>query len=962
MHRYSMSTVAEGSVWHDAANTDGNHSPANGHTNANDNNRINQQPFSNPISESGSSRSDVPLNNNIPGLQPPSVGIFQLNNNNYNPNLNTNFGANLSTTSCMNHADNTTNNNNTNNTTAKSTDGESSESQYRQFVTTLLDSSTNQLVQLTSQPPPDYVAVKKRRNRISISCMSCKRRKVKCDRDRPICGSCKKHGHTVCIYSINENENDQNKIRKHDSISDSNENAINNNAFTQVKLPTPIGSSKDSSTTIAITNSNHNNEYQQKMESDCQYSEFNNLLNALDKLKLTHVNNDEINQLRKKVEHLRFYLDDKSILKSKILRNLNSIETFNLIPVLETNSNVSIDSFNLQFGASSLTSYVEVDHYMGTIFKKTLPKIKNDILQWKSYFSVDIYRSALEKLILGFEKIDDNLNLNEIKVYKFKFICKLLEDYFINFKIFRGLMNNSIRIMSVAVPVIPVRLLEELISEHFICDEHGDLKIIKNDTTEEFSEILLILTILRFGLSKSENVINTPDEINFKTMLNQENILTDNKTDLLNSFLKIILKETDLTQTYNIPMLGTLILFFMISYTHRFNFKSDNTHVGLNYGILAVYMAVHLGFYSKNLPTDTNNETNKYLKEFSIDDFHNVWNLIMFIDTFSSFNSSIPQLISSNMDTIYITNFVDLNCANICHFYRKTFKLANKNNNLDNDVGVSIIQYERFVIEFESFIVNKLEPTSVCIIKNDLVGVATSIRALNLLLFLYYNGYFSFLKTIETYKENNKNNNINPEIISEFDVLEKRLFERCIKLSIVSLIDLNVILVQLFSEKDESFYEKYSFDLIQIFIRIIYTSTSCICKMLATNDRRPPTKDFNFLFDITREQSENLSNFFVAKQCSDLKIDEIGADIVGLLESVDELSTNPSAMIKLLVGFFFNTSRSLISQDFIYYALYKYFVMAVIQFADHPGNPEDFDIDRFDSTFSHVDCTWFINK
>lgn len=864
----------------------------------------------------------------------------------------------------------------------------SKESQYRQFVTTLVDSD-NKLIQITSQPPPDYIAVKRKRNRTSISCLTCKRRKVKCDRQRPICGSCVKYGYNSCIYdsdNVFEGESDGNissvGMNNNGSTSSVNDNNNNNNNSTISKNNIKFINNKENQRihkTLINDNETDNDQSNKIYNSRKCTEEFKNLLKTLDTLKETHVQNDEIDNLRRKIENLRFYLDDNSIANSIILKNLPLIGNLTLVPILKTNSTISMNSFNLQFGASSLTSYVDIDHYMGYIFQKSLPKIENDIEIWKSKFSVDIYTEALEMIIInGNYNTNHNSTLNDVKRSKFRFICSLLEKYFINYNTFINLLNRSTSIMLIAVPVVPLTLINELVNKHFLSANNGQLIITNINDSDDFSEILLILAVLRFGLPKSENVLITPNELDYTNLLNTESILTDYKTDLLNSFLKIILNETDLSQKYNIPMLGTLIILFMISYTHRFNFKSGNTGISLNYGIIAIYMAVNLGIYSKSgisenlLQENSNNNYHKFLKN---DDYHNIWNLVMFIDTFTSFNSGIPQLISSNMENIYLTKFLDSNCADICRYYRKAFKLAN-NGNFSNNEKVSIIKYERFVIEFESFIVNKIIPTSICLTNNDLVGVATSIRSLNLLLFLYYNSYFSIVKTIENFKStNNPQNNIKYSLyMKQFNELEKRLFNRCIRLSIISLINLNNMLVSTFSEKDGSFYEKYSFDLIQIFTRIVYTLTSCVCKMISVNKSKlagnldsennvENIENFNYLFDISRKQSEDLSRYFIILQSQNLHLNEnFSPDIIQIFNKVNKLSNYPSAIIKLLIGFFFNTSQSLISQNFIYYALYKYFVMAVNEFQDMNVNLEDFDIDTFMKHYSHVDCTWFINK
>lgn len=807
---------------------------------------------------------------------------------------------------------------------------------YRQFLTTLLDSSTNKLVHIASQPAPDYVASKKRRNRVSVSCMSCKRRKIKCDRDRPLCGSCKRHGYMICVYS-NEDT-----------------------AMPEVEEPNKIKKEN----------------YREDMYND-HGDDFKYLLQTLDKLKLTHVQNDDIDQLREKIEHLKFYLDDKSIMTSKTLNGLKHIQKIKLDPVLHANSTLSLNSFELQFGASTITSYSDIDHYMGSIFKKSLPKIEEDIDYWKSQYSVEIYREALEEIMIQehFNVPDSKLGMNktfgDVKRRKFEFICKLLERYFISYDTFAGLLEKSILVCMISIPIVPKILIENLTKEHFMRSDIGDLRIIKIENDFDFCEILLVLAVLRFGLPKSENVIKTPKFVDYKTILQTENILTDSKTDILNSFLKIIINETDLSQKYNIPMLGTLIILYMISYTHRFNFKSENTGTGLNYGIIAIYMAINLGMYNKTLPKI--NSSDMYLKYFKINDYHNTWNLIMFVDTFSSFNSGLPQLINSDIDDIYITDFIDSNCAKLCHFYRKSFRLSNGSydkdtykENLnpgkpDSCGGVSIIQYERFLIEFENFIVKKLEPASVSLSKNDLVGVATTIRSLNLLLFLYYNSYFTLVKTYETYK---CGESPDLDVLRELGELEKRLFKRCIRFSVVCLINLNVTLVTLSNERG-SFYEKYSFDLMQVFTRTVYTLTTCVCKIIAVNKNDgvvDTNKEFSFLLEITKDQSESLSKYFVASQCDALENFSFSEDIIELNNTIKEASQNTNAMIKLLIGFFFNTSRSLISQNFMYYALYKYFVIAVKYFYESPGTPDDFNVDAFCRQFSNVDCTWFIKK
>ncbi|ODV93956.1 hypothetical protein PACTADRAFT_45969, partial [Pachysolen tannophilus NRRL Y-2460] len=48
---------------------------------------------------------------------------------------------------------------------------------------------------------PQHSQIKKRK-RLPISCTTCRKRKIKCDRQKPLCGACKKNNVPVhlCIY------------------------------------------------------------------------------------------------------------------------------------------------------------------------------------------------------------------------------------------------------------------------------------------------------------------------------------------------------------------------------------------------------------------------------------------------------------------------------------------------------------------------------------------------------------------------------------------------------------------------------------------------------------------------------------------------------------------------------------------------------------------------------------------
>lgn len=852
-----------------------------------------------------------------------------------------------------------------------------SEQPYRQFVTTLLDSSTNKLVQITSQPPPDYIVSKKRRNRVTISCMSCKRRKVKCDRQRPKCGSCQRLGYSVCVYATDDSES-SNKIQKQDDSA---------NEFDEVNVGSSNDGnggnltklSKNSKSTfnfnidqniltealLSTTSSNKN-----PPDSSGQASkEFKDLLTALDDLKGSAIQNDEIDQLREKIESLKFFIEDDTIVNSRILKGFKYIPKTELLPVLRTVT-VNLESTTLQFGASSIIGYTEIDHYLGKLFGRALLKVQKDLQHWKLLYSTEIYREALEKLIMSkeYSSSNENINLTDLKFTKFNYICQLLEAYFINFETFTKYMDIGLSTLRTALPIVPRNLIDKLLKLHFTSSDSGKLKIIKIETEDDFAEILLILTILRYGIPCAVVPSRTPNELNYKTFLETENINTDHKTGLLMFFLKIIINEMDLTHKYNIPMLATLIIIYATDYVFRFNYKTEDKNTGLNFGIIAIYMAINLGFYSKTKPKNINP---KYAQYYTDDDWCTTWAMVFFIDTFSSLNSGMPFMLNPRMGRLHASSLLLPSTQKIGGFYRKALILSTNNHDSSN-FNATIIEYERFIVEYETFIVTELPSVSESIAGPNLVTTATAIRSKSLLLFLFYNAYFSCIKTFEEYKGNSKSK-LNPnydKIIEEYKNLEHRLFERCLKYSICSLIDLNILLVS--SDAGNLLFTTYSFDLMSNFMRTVFTLTMCICRMICEKGANKNTffsninyeknnDNYNYLFDIEQTKSEQLIKYITEKQYSDPEA-KYSEEVVALSKEIDKLSKNPQALIKLLIGFYFNTSQSSISQNFMYFTLYKYFVIVVKQLEETETDIEHFDLDNFDEAFSYVDCTWFIKK
>ncbi|KAI5956437.1 hypothetical protein KGF54_000912 [Candida jiufengensis] len=165
---------------------------------------------------SHSENDDNNLNNN---------NINSNNNNNNNPNIkNTNNSSNLRSSSNSN----SNSSNSLSNQLNSQQDQNSNISSHSNIENSQQTSITND-----NKPNSNTPKIKKNRNRISVSCSICKKRKSKCDRARPVCGSCmKKSIAHLCHYETHSSRqfinNNGNNINQSQSQPNYNSNSSSN--------------------------------------------------------------------------------------------------------------------------------------------------------------------------------------------------------------------------------------------------------------------------------------------------------------------------------------------------------------------------------------------------------------------------------------------------------------------------------------------------------------------------------------------------------------------------------------------------------------------------------------------------------------------------------------------------------------------------------------------------------------
>lgn len=132
---------------------------------------------------------------------------------------------------------------------------------------------------LNKNDDPKSDATRKKRNRQIISCTSCRRKKIKCDRTKPICSSCCARGYPLedCIYNEtvrkipkpNSKQRKQQKVSKSQTADSQNSSSQTNISMSELKSFSPLHSIIDHKIKSQIScNSYLKNEEFQKLNNE----------------------------------------------------------------------------------------------------------------------------------------------------------------------------------------------------------------------------------------------------------------------------------------------------------------------------------------------------------------------------------------------------------------------------------------------------------------------------------------------------------------------------------------------------------------------------------------------------------------------------------------------------------------------------------------------------------------------
>lgn len=839
------------------------------------------------------------------------------------------------------------------------------------FVSTIVDKG-NTLMEINGNE-------KKKRSRLTISCLTCKTKKIKCDRVKPICGSCKRHNKLECKYQ--------------------------SSLFQEVRKPKKLKQDNEISVKAHIPPLNVQNVFQidkkQKNShidiSDSHDQIFRNTIvqinDILNKVKDSDNYNDDIAGLKDEVNKLqeKMLTSESKEELPYIIKALSLLRNLKVKPMYNNTTSIMYDNIRHFFGATSISSFLDSDTKTTVIFKKVLSSITEDAKLWDSLFSPQIYSNSLERKIsvesvqLIGSCVDGEL---DFKTIRFHCICNHLERYFIDYETFMDFLAVSYPMMNNVLPLLTRDIICTIANRHFISDEFGKLRIINNNEFHDIVEITCILAIIRFGLIRDAVLSKVPDHLNFNTFLENESIKTDIETDLLHSFIKIIINDFKL-QNYN--SLLTLTIFaclFLIKLADRTTPFSRSS--GINFAVIAIYISLAMGIFKPGeaLVSQISGDSEYYFKSLTENDFKNIKAIVVVIDTMNSFSSGMPQLVSVDLEELSETDFFKPDLIRLSQFYRSAYRLVNAGslidvnqksinkfgitNSNDNDTLCGLKERELLIQSYESFATSSIKVLGVLVVQQlQFSQIATITRTSNLLCYFYANSYRVVAFNVS---EMEKDPDHDPDVLRELKILEVRSYRRCLRQSILKLVMLNFLLTNVFNRPEYISTQNSSVDLIQMFTRTVFTFSVTVLKLII--EKRNNTSFYQSLVDLCLPgglQTEKLSALDIFNLRFEI-LDEIreygcrksdstvnhSEEIKNLSSQLDQIIISPTLVIETILGFYFNCSQSVVSQSFEFILSYKYMALLLKSFEESGlKDIDEFDFDAWVLSMKNVNITWF---
>lgn len=810
-----------------------------------------------------------------------------------------------------------------------------------QFVSTVMDFRNNTLVELNGQG-------KKKRARLTVSCLKCKAKKIKCDRVRPVCGSCSKHFYPECKYQAHSEEYKAPKRRRRE-VSDSSDTTMGGRSSR--------GGASETANNSSATSSGH---VTPVIAESFRFSTQEPLLSVEEEQSLP-----------------------------QIMKGLPLLRTMKVRPVNKTTTPAHKDVSHF-FGTTVVGDFLDADPRMAVLLKNIPCKVKEDARKWHALFSTEIYANALERKISveGVQLIGSCIEGDgDFKLMRFNCICNHLERYLIDYKTFMEYLTLSVLIISGIAPVLTEEIISTIAMRHFVPNEMGKLLIVNKDTINDVVEITCVLSILRLALNKDKSLSKVPHHLNFNTFLDKESIKTDIETDILHAMIKIIVTDFRLD---NYPSLLTLALFvcsYLVKAADRTNPFSSPANI--NFGVIVVRMALSLGLLDLREANISKicQDCEEYLKVLSQDDLKNIKAVVVAIDTINSFASGMTQMISPDREKVTETAFIKPEIVKLIHFYRNAYRLVNTESlaTLSKEhlsmfsivktgtgsVYYGLKEYEALVQNYEAFASQSIKVLGAMVVERlQFLRIGTMTRVSALLCHFYANSYRVISAMVSELEENPTRDFM---VLEELRILEARAFRRCLRQSILKLVMLNILLTNVFNRPEYYATQNSSTQLIQMFSRTMVTLAITIMRLIY--EHRNNTKFYKSFLALCassdfQENFSALDIFGLRFEILDdiraygCKISDAKADFFDEVKKashqLDQIIMSPRLVIETVLGFYFNCSQSLVSQSFEFILCYKYLVLVLKSFEESGVRDiNEFDFNSWIANMEAVNVTWF---
>lgn len=857
------------------------------------------------------------------------------------------------------------------------------------FVSTSIDAN-NQLVELN--PEPSSFRPKRKRNRPTVSCMSCKRKKIKCDRMKPMCGACLRNhmpdGSCVYVSHYPSNVSSESRnVKRHPNSSDNSVSSSNTGTSDEMhaddaKRP-PVKLEEENISSNMLETSR-----EASSESGCLSNESRPSAPKNDSSGVHQT--DRIEALLNEIDRLKAIIFErtggwllpnfKSNIRAKdvpILQGIRKAHLRNLRHISDRCVRIDAPNHSCFLGPSNYRSLMMYDHTLSKLTLKFNHRLEQERTDWRNALKPKQFHNEMNRVLANYAKEHFHEKTDPSKgpgtPYQ-RVLISYLEQYLVNYDLFISMLKKSLAMMSSLLPIVPRKLSDHILSLRFHRDQNTNgVKINFNGQPIVFAEIAMIVGCLKFGFSG----IDSRENASLDAKLT---IYSEEETNLLYFFTTKLLEQAEYRTHSSLPSLLSLIVLYFIACRNVERYDLITFESIPNFQSMTVQMAISLGFHrdiDEAMPTsrmqDGLHDPQTLMTYISSGDWHAIWCSVMYLDTLSCFALGTPSMVGFSADRCYGTGLFSPTIRYVISAYRSVVRLITGPSHYGKDkinrgsstrqlnaYSVTLFQLEKLIFGIEKFNNTELQSFSDLIkqmnsaatteeVSKTVLIMLMKLRICALLLFLYIYTNIIFKDTND---ELIKMGRLFGKSLGEVEILEARLLKRSLRYSIVMLGLLNHLLLNNYSKKT-TVLGIFTTDISSIFIRCLYGMASYIADSF--NQRRYEDQVIIRVDDLSLETLELLVDP-ENENNPDPKKAKLFKDGMSKIEKSFE---RPASLLHYLNSFFYNSSRSTISRDYNFFASYKYVFLTLSYMECHHLTVDTFDVQKFLDEFKNIDNSWF---